>query len=97
MATTSFVSTTLASKTTPKLPLPIIRSAEYEMFCSLPSAPATDGERAAASVVVDDMVFFAAAVLFGAADIDAIYGRELLLLDRMADKQANRRLVIPFY
>jgi hypothetical protein len=33
MATTSPVSTTFASKTTPNDPLPIILSAEYEMFC----------------------------------------------------------------
>jgi len=38
MATISPVSTTFASKTTPKDPFPIIRSAEYDIFCS-PSAP----------------------------------------------------------
>ena len=34
MATTSPVSTTFASKTTPNDPFPIMRSAEYDMFCS---------------------------------------------------------------
>lgn len=34
MATTSPVPTTFASKTTPKLPFPMIRSAEYEMLLS---------------------------------------------------------------
>lgn len=35
MATISPVSTTFASKTTPKDPFPMIRSAEYEIFCSV--------------------------------------------------------------
>jgi hypothetical protein len=53
MATTSSVSTTLASKTTPNDPLPIMRSALYEIFCSPATAPtAVAAAAASASAVV---------------------------------------------
>lgn len=50
MATISPVSTTAAWKTTPNDPLPMMRSAEYEICCSpLAAADAAVGEPAAAS------------------------------------------------
>lgn len=55
IATTSPVSTTLASKTTPKDPLPIILSAEYDMFCGSKSREASItviDAAAAASVII---------------------------------------------
>ena len=39
MATTSPVSTTFASNTTPNDPFPMMRSAEYDMFCSGADGP----------------------------------------------------------
>ena len=54
MATISPVSTTLASKTTPKDPFPMIRSAAYEIFCSLLEASGSDAA-APVSAMLDDV------------------------------------------
>lgn len=64
MATTSFVSTTFASKTTPKLPLPMIRSALYDILsCSV----GTPGEFGATACAAEDDV---PAVAAAAAEVE---------------------------
>ena len=55
MATISPVSTTAAWKTTPNDPLPMMRSAEYDMVCSpvLPDVPPVPTDDEAAPDVVE--------------------------------------------
>ena len=91
MATTSFVSTTFASKTTPKLPLPMIRSALYDMLSCSVGTPGEFGATgvcvvvaadADAAVAVVDAAVAAAAVdeVAAAPPSEAVLEASMLLL-----------------